>query len=402
MLPHRYRFTLLMTIMLALLPAAALATLPTTVFQDGGYLVHRGAKVILARNPEKLLVPASTWKIATALLALEQLGPDFRFQTAFYLADGHLLIQGFGDPLLVSEEVDRIAAHLAVLGLRELTDIVLDDSFFQLESAIPAGSTTSLRAYDAANGALVVNFNTINIEVKADGTIRSAEEQTPTLPVMRTLAGQLPPGTHRINLSQNAAAAGRYVGELFRDRLEFHGIQVNGQLRTGKTPATAQLLYLHHSSQRLDEIVRLMLLYSNNFVANQLFLTCGAKRFGTPATWAKSRRHLQDFLTELGLPAGSFTVEEGSGLSRENRITPAALSQVLEAFRPYVELLPLWQGRRVKSGTLNGVYAYAGFFRGEPEDDPFVLILNQSANTRDQALDLLERQWIRERNGSGE
>ncbi len=376
-----------------LLPGHVIAGLPPNVFTDGGYLVSRDDRTILGHNENRLLIPASTWKIATGLMALDQLGPDYRFRTKFYLAGDHFYIKGFGDPLLTSEEVKLITASLAASGITEIDDIVVDDSFFQLERTKPDGSAASLRSHDAANGALVVNFNTAKIEVLNNGTVRSAEAQTPSLPVMQELAADLDPGIHRVNLSQNPQRSRRYCGELFKNLLTASGIKVNGEVRSGVTPAGAELVYRHHSSRKLAETVEAMLLYSNNFIANQLFLIAGARQRGEPATWDKGRRNMDDYLHQLGLDLKSFRVEEGSGLSRENRITPGALQQVLERFRPYAELLPHWDDRLVKSGTLNRVYAYAGYFRGNSGLDPFVLILNQTANTRDRALDLMEKRW---------
>lgn len=373
--------------------AAAAAVLPASIFEDGGYLVVKEGRIVAARNPERLLIPASTWKIATALLALERLGPDFRFATHFHLAQGDLFIRGFGDPLLISEEVELIAARLAALGVKEINDIVLDDSFFQLERERPTGAGVSLRSYDAANGALVVNFNTINIQVDHQGVVTSAEAQTPTLPVMKTRAPGLAPGTHRINLSQQRQESRRYSGELFRELLLGHGVRVNGAVRAGLVPAGVEPVYRHHSTRPLTETVAAMLLYSNNFIANQLLLACGAATFGPPATWEKGRESLRIHLQEMGLKAGSFMVDEGSGLSRENRITPAALLLLLERFRPYAQLLPAERGRLLKSGTLTGVYAFVGYFHNGQTLDPFVLILNQSANRRERALDLLEKHY---------
>ncbi|ADH85239.1 D-alanyl-D-alanine carboxypeptidase/D-alanyl-D-alanine-endopeptidase [Desulfurivibrio alkaliphilus] len=380
-------------LLLWLLPGPAAAGLPPSVFSDGGYLLSKDGRLLLAHNHEQALVPASTWKIATGLMALEQLGPDFRFATELYRTNGALYIKGFGDPMLISEEVAAISAALAAAGISEINDIVLDDSFFQLEQANPAGSAASLRSYDAANGALVVNFNTAKIEVRADGTVHSAEPQTPTLPIMQQWAGKLPPGVHRINLSHTPAASLRYSGELFKYLFAARDIRVTGKLRHGRLPAGAELIYRHHSARTLAETVEAMLLYSNNFIANQLFLVAAAKGGDNPATWGKARVNLHDYLLELGLPPGSFRVDEGSGLSRDNRISPDALHLLLQHFRPYAELLPHWEGRLVKSGTLNGVYAYAGYFRGPEQLDPFVLILQQTANTRDRALEIMEGHW---------
>jgi D-alanyl-D-alanine carboxypeptidase/D-alanyl-D-alanine-endopeptidase (penicillin-binding protein 4) len=365
----------------------------STLLDHGGYVVRKGGQEILTHNDQQLLVPASTWKIATALMAFARLGEGYRFEIHLFLIDGDLYIKGFGDPFLVSEEAEKIVVALAGQGIVQLRDIVVDDSFFQLNRVKAHGAVNSLEPYDAANSALAVNFNTINVEVATDGAVQSAERQTPLLPVMKAMGAQLPPGRHRVNLSQDSARVGRYVGELFHAFFVQKGVQVTGEIRSGQVPEGAQSTYRHVSPTSLNEIVRDMMHYSNNFIANQLFLTCGAKAYGAPATWAKGEKALTAFLLDSGLSGGDFQVKEGSGLSRENRITPAALLHLLDAFSPHANLLPLSHGRLIKSGTLSGVYAYAGYFVNGPTHDPFVLILNQPKNTRDQLLENLEQHY---------
>lgn len=366
---------------------------PKALVDHGGYLVHKGGRVVLAHNEEQLLVPASTWKIATALMALGRLGPEYRFETQLFLAGNDLYMKGTGDPLLVSEEVAKMAAALAGQGLAKLRDIVVDDSFFRLDRAAAHGAENSLEPYDAANSALAVNFNTINIEVAKGGMVRSAEPQTPLLPVMQAMVLKLPPGVHRLNLSQDRDRARRYVGELLQASLRQQGVAISGTIRSDPVPDEAQPVHRHASPAPLTETVRAMLRYSNNFIANQLFLACGAKAYGGPATWEKGEQALTVFLLESGLGRGEFQVREGSGLSRENRITPRALLRLLEAFTPYAHLLSTDGGRLLKSGTLAGVYSYAGYFADGPTLEPFVLILNQPKNTREQVLNLLERRY---------
>jgi serine-type D-Ala-D-Ala carboxypeptidase/endopeptidase (penicillin-binding protein 4) len=355
----------------------------------GGYVVTSNNNLLFSRHPEQLLVPASIWKIATSLLALETLGSDFRFETRFYVdAGNNLYIKGLGDPHLISEEAALIIEQLS-RRISRINDIVLDDSSFQLSGAAD-GAGNSLRAYDVANGALSVNFNTINIKISADGRIRSGEAQTPTLPLMRELGKGLPVGANRINIGGNRNIL-RHAGELFRAFQEQAAIPGSGEIRPGVTPAHLTPVYVHHSTRPLTETIRGLLLYSNNFVANQIFLTCGARHAGYPATWDKGKKALTEFLIDKkGLPPHAVQVEEGSGLSRRNRITPQAMLGVLTAFKPYAHLLPRDQGRLLKSGTLTGVYAYAGYFQGPGDLDGFVLILNQEKNHRNRLLDLLE------------
>lgn len=373
--------------------AAAPDRLPGVVISHGGYLLERNGCQIAGYHPDTPLVPASIWKIATGLHALTLLGPDFCFETrCYYGPDQTLYLQGSGDPLLTSEEVALLASRLRAAGVREVKKIVLDDSAFRLSTAAADGASGTLNPYDVANSGLAVNFNTIHLTKAPDGAIRSAEPQTPTLPIMAVHGRKLPAGTHRINISQNQEEIWRYAAELLGEHLRGQGIAVNGSARPGPVPANLTPIYRHVSSTPLAETVSAMLRYSNNFIANQLFLACGAKRFGSPATWDKGRGAMTLFLREqVGLAPKSFTVEEGSGLSRKNRVTPRAMLALLNAFRPHAALLATNpQGIPIKSGTLNGVYTYAGYFPGPQGLDPFVLMLNQPDNGRDRLLRHLE------------
>ena len=123
-------------------------------------------KWILYRYPPKqnpLVVPASVQKYATALAALHYLGSQFRFSTEFYMDQNNELgIRGHGDPFLVSEEWQKIAEKLSDLpAVPKISQgLFFDTSLFEKNIQIP-GIKYSLNPYDARNGALVVNFNTV-------------------------------------------------------------------------------------------------------------------------------------------------------------------------------------------------------------------------------------------------
>jgi D-alanyl-D-alanine carboxypeptidase/D-alanyl-D-alanine-endopeptidase (penicillin-binding protein 4) len=362
----------------------------------GGYAVQNNGRMIASQNQHEMFIPASTIKIATALTAIHVLGPDYRFETQFFRdADKNLYIKGFGDPFLISEEVAAIVRKLKDLGCREINDIYLDDTAFAV-GAIADGAGGSDNPYDARNSALGVNFNTVNIEKDQDGNVQSAEEQTPSLDLMKELAADLDPGVHRINITQESsngdAIIRRYTGELFRALQRRENIGGNGRIAFRKVPANLVPFYIHQSSRTLQEIIEPLLLYSNNFIANQIFLAMGAVKYGYPATWEKSIRtetgYLQD---QLDLSQNDIRIAEGSGLSRKNRVTPDAMIRLLDSFKPYSRLLPRKDDVLVKSGTLQDVYAYAGYFIGKGRLDSFVLLLNQEKNNRDEILRLLEQ-----------
>lgn len=363
---------------------------------NGGYIVDDGSGNHRHRENE-LFVPASTIKILTCLVALEQFGPDHRFATHFFLDRGGVLyIKGYGDPSLTSEVVLSIAKSLAAMGLRRVTSIRLDDSAFALGEET-ASEENSTHSYDAPNGALAVNFNAVMLTVGKKGKVSTVEGQTPFLPMMRQMAIGLSPGSYRQNVASLAASPDkpaqlRYVAELFTAQLRASGINVAGQWQRQKPPAGLRPILVHHSQMTLTEMVRDCLKYSNNFIANQLFLAVGAERFGHPATWEKGRKTLAAYsATALHLGQQQLVIREGSGLSRQNLISASAFIPILEKFKPYASLLSEKDNVPLKSGTLTGVYCFAGYFiRGETLL-PFAILLNQTDNTRKTLLQELQR-----------
>ena len=366
---------------------------------NGGFGIKKAGRIIASHNVHTRFVPASIIKVATSLAALEILGAEYRFQTDFFIDEKqNLYVKGYGDPFLVSEEVAAIARELKRLGCRTINDIYLDDTAFVLAS--PAdGTGGSDNPYDAQNGGLAVNFNTVNLVRDSAGRVFSAEEQTPTLPLMAELAGNLEPGMHRINISHGSEGGHdliiRYAGELLRAFLARENISGQGIITARKAPDSLPCYYRHRSSMTLQDIIPQLMLFSNNFIANQLFLTLGAKQYGYPATWEKSRKAVEIFLRQtVHLSEDEISLFEGSGLSRKNLVTPYAMLELLDYFKPYGGYLPLKNGAALKSGTLKGVYSYCGYFNADDRQGSFVLILNQGRNTRDRLLGELERIYL--------
>lgn len=358
---------------------------------NGGFILTRNNHVVTERNPEKLFIPASILKIATSLASLSILGPEYRFHTELYLTkNDDLYIRGLGDPFLTSEEVRLILAALEKKGVTTINNIFLDDTAFQLDSR-SNGSLQSLNPYDASNSALAVNFNTVNIIRGQDGSILSAEPQTPTLPIMKKLGAKFSPGTHRINITRETKNILTHTGELFRAIQYELDISGNGSVAFQTIPANISPFYIHVSNKNLQEIIPSLLLYSNNFIANQLLLACGGNEYGYPATWEKGRLAMKTYLKSLGISDSEFHIAEGSGLSPENKITSRAMIVVLDTFKPYSHMMAKSHGNLVKSGTLTGVYSYAGYFLGENKKHSFVIMLNQKRNTRSQLLELLQK-----------
>ena len=316
-------------------------------------------------------IPASTLKILTAWLAIDYWGLDHRFETDFFLdADDILWIKGFGDPMLVSEEIQTMAARLKSRGLTKVNGIRLDSSYFG-DGLVIDGRSYSNNPYDAPVAALAANFNTVNV-VKTGQDLRSAEPQTPLTDVARGVARHLKNGRQRVNI-QDSHLSARYFGEILRAKLQQQGVQVSGSIKNQRLPANLPRYYQHLSSQTLEQTLRAMLRYSTNFIANQLFLMLGAEAVGAPASFEKSRHYARQRITSR-FHWKIFNMVEGAGLSRQNRISSAQMIMLLEAFEPYRDLLPSpEQGIRAKTGTLKGVSCYAGYVA----DRPFALFINQ-------------------------
>lgn len=330
---------------------------------QGAVLVEdENRRVILSHRADDSLLPASTIKVATAACGLDVLGGDFRFLTEFYeTRDGKLVVKGYGDPFLVSQEIARIARALKSRGLNQVDGIILDASYFAPNIRVD-GSSASNNPYDALNSALLVNFNTINVKKLKNGTVVSAEAQTPITPLAKSLAKKMRAGVGRINLGDNPQNALRYAGELIAAFLEEEGVKVSGPITAGLVPSDAELVYRHESGKNLAEIIRDMLEFSTNLTANQVFLVMGATRLGAPATVEKGAQVMSQFLRQK-VGWNDFAVTEGSGLSRRTHVTATQMMKLLRYFENDRELLPLHDETfRAKTGTLNGVNTYMGYF----------------------------------------
>jgi len=347
------------------------------LLKNGGTRVEKedGTALIQYRDSEHF-VPASILKVATTFCALEALGKDFRFTTSFYRGPGGTLyIKGSGDPSLVSEELNAIAQKLAVL-MPRVNQIVIDPSLFSPDIDID-GSSASLNPYDSKVAAFVGNFSSAALSRRKDGSIVSAEPQTPLTPLSRQAGLKLKRGTsERINLGHSWQVGTQYGGELLAEFLKRAGASGSFEVATGKIPSEATKIYDHRSSKDLGEISQGLLKYSTNFTANQVFLTLGIKRYGAPATVEKGQLAMTECLRQK-VGWKDFHIEEGSGLSRRNRVTPIQMTQLLQSFEEYKSLLNVEDSFTAKTGSLRGVNTLAGYFELSPtEQVRFAILVN--------------------------
>ena len=414
---------------------------------------------LVAHNAERALNPASTMKLVTTYAALELLGPAFTWKTEVYAAGpvqngvlaGNLAIRGHGDPKLTLENFWLLLRSIRARGIREIRgDVLLDRGYFAAEDHDPGRfDNDPLRAYNAGPDALLVNFKAISIQLVPEPEARSVrlivDPPMETLQVANNVSlsdgpcgdwvarlkfePQGGPDTARLVVSGTYArdcgermrnlsllSHRAYLAGLFAQMGKDLGGSFAGAVRDAPVPAGARLVTTARSPA-LSEVVRDINKWSNNVMARQLFLTLGAMGGGVPGTSEKARAVIRQWLAQKGMPVPELSIENGSGLSRTDRIAARAMGEMLlDAFRSpvmpeLVSSLPVVAAdgtmrkrlahadvagqAHIKGGTLNGVRAIAGYVldaRGRRV--VVVLIVNHAnAGNAGAAQDALLR-WV--------
>ena len=172
------------------------------------------------------------------------------------------------------------------------------------------------------------------------------------------------------------------------------GIKVSGEIKRKLIEKDkVKLFYMHESEKELNDVITSMMKYSNNFTANQIFLTVGANLYGEPATVEKGVNALSAFLKE-GYGIADAAISEGSGISRKNKISAEDFMKILYNYKDeHIDTLKENGGVPYKTGTLEDVKSAAGFIKGKNgELYSFVIMLNseRDASKRGKILKLIE------------
>jgi len=391
------------------------------------FYVHEiGAeRPLIAAGAERSMNPASTIKLVTTYAALELLGPAFQWVTEAYAAGalsdgvlaGDLVLKGRGDPKLTLENFWLLLRSLRGRGLREIRgDLVLDRTYFAANDHDPARfDEQPTRPYNTGPDALLVNFKAVRLTFVPDSETRLvrilAEPALPQVQIVNRLAlvnGPCGDWVSRLKVdAQGGSAATRltfsgryaascgerersysvlphahYVLGLFRELWRELGGTFTGTVRDGAVGADARLIAAV-KSPALAQVVRDMNKFSNNVMARQLFLTLGAEGAGEPATPEKADRVIREWLAGKGLSFPELILENGSGLSRNERISAKHLGLLLlSSFRSpmmpeLIASLPLAAvdgtmkkrladadvagQAHIKTGSLTGVRSIAGY-----------------------------------------
>jgi D-alanyl-D-alanine carboxypeptidase/D-alanyl-D-alanine-endopeptidase (penicillin-binding protein 4) len=355
--------------------ALALAGIPETAV--GVYAQEVDSdQPFLAVEAERSLNPASVMKLVTTYAGLELLGPAYVWPTEVYsggplqqeVLAGDLILKGYGDPKMTLESFWLLLRNLRGRGVREIRgDLVLDRGYFAIEGFDPARfDEQPTRPYNTGPSALLVNFKAVRVQFVPDLDARAVRIVTePALPQVAIVNGltldQAACGDWVSRLKLDARGDGQqarlafggsysaacgeqvrhfsvlghsqYVHSLFQELWREMGGTFAGGVREGAVANGARLLAAVQS-QSLSEIVRDINKYSNNVMARQLFLTLGAVGGGAPATAEKASRAIKQWLAQKGIAAPELVLENGSGLSRIERVSAASVGRMLvNAFR---------------------------------------------------------------------
>jgi len=412
-------------------------------------------------NADVSMNPASTMKLVTTYAALEMLGPTHQWKTEFYtdgtlnngILNGNLYIKGGGDPKLNMEKLWLLMRDLRANGVQQVTgDLVLERNFFE-QPQLPAfnddGNDVN-KPFLVKPDALMVNLKALRFvarndsgkvlvsveppiaSIKIDNQVKAINSKQCTgdvrynpVPqadgsVVVTVSGQLADGCNSqtyLSLLDHATYTAGAVRAIWKEL----GGSIQGQDRQASVPKGAKLLARAYSPD-LAEIIRDINKYSNNTMAQQLFLSLGAQ-FRTDADGDDAKaaqRVIRQWLAKKGITAPHLVMENGSGLSRAERVSAREMAQMLQAAwkSPYaaefISSLPIagkdgtmrkrlkttaMNGQaHIKTGTLNTVRAISGFSRDSNGDTwAVVAILNDprpwgASSILDQVLLDLYRQ----------
>jgi D-alanyl-D-alanine carboxypeptidase/D-alanyl-D-alanine-endopeptidase (penicillin-binding protein 4) len=207
------------------------------------------------------------------------------------------------------------------------------------------------------------------------GELISAESQTPLIPFSIEKIRQTGYRQGRIILEPKESPL--YFGYMLKYYLEKNNTEVTGAIKTDLIiPKNASHLYQYVSEFSLETIISKLLTFSNNYIANQLFLTAGTKKFREPATLKKSVNAMAIYTKDI-LLLKDLQIVEGSGISRKNKISAQEMNTVLKAFADLKQLMKKKNVVHYKTGTLEDVSTRAGYINIPLKKQyQYVIILN--------------------------
>ncbi|MDR2245041.1 MAG: D-alanyl-D-alanine carboxypeptidase/D-alanyl-D-alanine-endopeptidase [Burkholderiales bacterium] len=329
------------------------------------------ARPVLMHRADALMNPASVIKLVTTATALDLLGADYRWKTEVYLdgtlADGvlhgNLVLKGYGDPKITIEQWQAFMERLRQAGLTQVTgDLIVDRSLFSLPAHDPSAfDGEPLKPYNVGPDALLVSFKAVRFEFapptsKSGKTAQVTVEpplagiKIPALPTLNNKRcgdwlGELKPRFNDKGSQTEVRFGGSFPGRcgaremyvaLFDVPHFVHGMfthyfaeaggQFSGNVREGNAAGTPWLVF---DSLPLSEIVQDINKRSNNVMAQQVFLTLASLQMLPPYTRGGARLAMAEWLKTNRIDMNGLFVENGSGLSRDVRVSAQGLLNLL-------------------------------------------------------------------------
>ena len=402
------------------------------IAQDGTVLYNQGGS-----HP---LTPASTQKLIVTNAALQDLGPQFRFDTLLASSqppkdgtiDGDLWLAGSGDPSLRSDDLRAAVAALRKSGVQAITGgIAIDGSAIAGEEINPLWNPDDANEdFMSATSGMSIDEDTVEFHVT--GTVPGEAAQVRIKPVSSDvqyyggimtgsgddviiaatetpnqfrLSGSIPPGIEE-TFYLPVHGIDRYAGAVLSSLVKADGISLAGPSRTGTMPLGARILWEHRSAP-LTHLLKHMLVVSDNHFAEQLMRTVGGRDGDTP----DDRDGLaaeRAVLAQQGIPTPGLHIVDGSGLAHANRVAAITLARILAYYdaapggNMLYPLLPRGgkdgtlkmyhfesaQGRvRAKSGHVDGVASLAGYVDTRKHGRVvFAFLIDGSAGDPDAAI----------------
>lgn len=391
---------------------------------------------IYDRDTEYYFIPASTAKLLTTAAVLQEFRPQFRIRTSIYGdGNGNIYVVGRGDPSLTETELKKLAEQLKQQGITNINQLIADNSYFQGTAINSNWEWEDVQVgYGAPINSLILNQNSIDLVLSPQGlgqplkvtfvdpgqrekwqiennsvTVATNEKEfvqvgrSFTQPIIR-ISGQLQVGSASEPVYLAVAEPMDNFLNKFRQVLESEGIRISRIVEKSQTTSNLSLTELAFvESPTVGELIEEVNKESNNVYAEALLRQLGVRSNLAPHndTLAKSLEEAKLILTRLGVTPNSFRLNDGSGLSRHNLVSPEALVQTLRimANSPWADLyqnsLPIagvsgtlsWRFRnslaegnvQAKTGALSGVVSLAGYIQ-PPDFEPLVfsIMVNQA------------------------
>jgi len=377
----------------------------------------------LSLNADKSMNPASVMKLVTTNAALDLLTPTYRWKTEVYregevvngVLQGNLMIKAYGDPSFKAQDFWRMLMSLQQAGIKEVKgDLIIDKSYFAKDVANKKTfDDETWRAYNAEPSAFLVNGRNTSFKFIATDTnvIVNQEFELNEIQIVNnmklmqgacgdwrsrfgyvikpnasgatvTFSGTFSPDCGERYLELSVFDDEKYAFYTFKKLWRELGGSFGGQLKIQEIPSSA-VKVLEQFSDPLAYVVRDINKWSNNLMARQLLLTLAAEKLGAPANELKGAAALKTWLADKGLRFDELVIENGSGLSRIERISAEHLgkmlvstynSPVMPEFMASLPILALdgtvkkrlndsaSNGRaHLKTGSLDGVSSIAGY-----------------------------------------